>query len=111
MHMWASLYRSNWSQSTLCLLTGRAKIRFKAMPSEFDLLFCSATKRARVAAGYTQLEMAENLGVTRSTYRNYEVATPLSGEYLLKFCMLTEVRVTDMLNIDFLRRAEKEPKE
>lgn len=99
----------NLLQSVTLQLTARAKTRFKGMPSEFDLLFCAATKRARLKAGYTQLEMAKNLGITRSTYRNYEVATPLSGEYLLKFCMLTEVRVTDMLNIDFLRMAKEEP--
>lgn len=109
--MWPPPHGSNCSFDTHTLLTGRAETRFKGMPSEFDLLFCAATKRARVNAGYTQLEMAKNLGITRSTYRNYEVSTPLAGEYLLKFCMLTEVRVTDMLNIDFLRSANNEPKD
>ena len=109
--MWPPLKGSNWSCVPSLLLTGRADSRFKGMPSEFDLLFCAATKRARKKAGYTQLEMAKNLGITRSTYRNYEVSTPLSGEYLLKFCMLTEVRVTDMLNIDHLRMADTETKD
>ena len=35
--------------------------------------FCEKLKKARIDAGYTQLQVAEALNISRSTLANYEV--------------------------------------
>jgi DNA-binding XRE family transcriptional regulator len=60
--------------------------------------FCAATKRARIAAGLTQNEMAEKLDIPRSSYQTYEDRSPLPLDLILRFCLLTNITVAELFD-------------
>lgn len=90
-------------------LTAAIGFRFKVMATEFNRLFCAATKRARKKAGYSQAQMAEILGIPRSTYKGYETRSPLPHDLLMRFCAHTSTSLAEMLDVEYLKRIQDRP--
>lgn len=53
--------------------------------------FLARTAFAREAAGLSQEEIAEKLGIAQSLYSKYEVRSPLPHDLVLAFCALCDV--------------------
>lgn len=58
--------------------------------------FIQRTREARVQSGLTQEEMAEKLGITQGTYKNYEKNRPLPHQYVRQFCDEVGIEPTDL---------------
>ena len=64
---------------------------FMNTSKEHKEAFTQRVKDARVAAGYTQLEMANLLGIDRDKYKQYESRSYLPDSDRLKFCTIAKV--------------------
>jgi ribosome-binding protein aMBF1 (putative translation factor) len=62
-------------------------------PSRFKKAFLARTKRAREAAGLTQEELAQRLGIRQDKYAKYETRSPLPHQYVARFCEITGERL------------------
>jgi transcriptional regulator with XRE-family HTH domain len=62
-------------------------------PKDFRSELAARVKLAREAAGFTQQEVSDVLGVPQTTYHKYEAgrATPMPHHLIHKFCLLTRV--------------------
>ena len=61
----------------------------KKKASEFRDKICQRTQDIRKAGGYTQEEMALELGCTKDAYSKYETRTPMPANFLARFCLVT----------------------
>lgn len=53
--------------------------------------YIKRTKKARADSGKNQQEIADFLGIERTTYTGYEISRPMPGKYVSKFCAMTGV--------------------
>jgi DNA-binding XRE family transcriptional regulator len=60
--------------------------------------FCAAIKRARVNAGLTQEEMAQNLGIPRGSYDNYENRSLMPLHLIGRFCMYANTTLVQLFD-------------
>ena len=58
--------------------------------------FCLRTKRARIARGFSQAEMADALQVEEDTYSKYERRTPLPHRYIPRFCLICGISLEEL---------------
>lgn len=64
---------------------------------EFGAAFCARTKEARVAAGYTQTELATKLSISRNTLAEYEWRSMMPRYLLKEFCLACRVTMDWLL--------------
>jgi transcriptional regulator with XRE-family HTH domain len=60
-------------------------------PDDSEINFILRTTEARIAAGFTQNEIAEILGLQQGTYKNYETNRPLPHRYIRRFCIACRI--------------------
>lgn len=82
-------------KSEMCHDRNRASATIILMPiqsaSSFREQFVLRTKEARENTDYTQDEIADLLGISQGTYKNYETIRPLPHEYVHRFCALCRI--------------------
>lgn len=67
--------------------------------SAFKNKFINTVAEARNRAGYTQAQMAELLEIGQGTYKTYEEDTFLPHRHMRKFCLLTGLKYSDLLDL------------
>lgn len=87
----------------------------KAGKSEFNDAFQGRMRAARVAAGYSQIVMAELLspGMEQGTYKQYETrpGSYLPHDLVPRFCKICQIKIADLYGTrDQIRRPPKAPK-
>jgi transcriptional regulator with XRE-family HTH domain len=60
--------------------------------------FCAAIRRAREKAGLTQEEIAENLGIPRASYFNYEKRSLMPLHLIGRFCLYTNTTLVQLFD-------------
>ena len=63
-----------------------------------QLLLCSRIRSLRMKAGYTQMELAERIGISQAAYSRLEKGeVEVSITKLMELCAIYGVRPTDLL--------------
>jgi len=62
-----------------------------APATEFKNAFAKRTKQARIAAGYSQEDMATLLGMDQPKYSKYEKRSLLPHRYVEPFCLAARI--------------------
>jgi DNA-binding XRE family transcriptional regulator len=68
-------------------------LRMETAPAATDYRdhYCARTRLARIAAGYSQEQMATQLGMEQSKYTKYEGRSLLPQRYIEIFCLATRI--------------------
>ena len=69
--------------------------------TEFKQAFIRRTAEARIAAGYTQLEIGAILGLEQDHYKQYESRSMLPHHHVAAFCAATRVSVDWLFGIGY----------
>jgi DNA-binding XRE family transcriptional regulator len=76
-----------------------SKIPGRQPGSEFDAALCQRVGELRRAAGLTQAQVAEALGIHKRTYQHCEHYQPLPASLILPFADLIGIDVRDLLHV------------
>lgn len=65
-------------------------------PARFKKEFCNRLRSARILAGYTQEEVANEFGLKPDTYSKYERRSPMPHYLVPRACALFRVQPEDL---------------
>lgn len=68
--------------------------------SIFNGAFCARTKELRIARGWTQMQMAEALGIEKAAYSKYENRSPLPHWLIPRFCLFCDTTPDQMFTVN-----------
>lgn len=68
-------------------------------PAKFKRMFCNRVRSARILAGYTQDQVARELGIKPDTYSKYERRSPMPHYLVPRTCELLRVAPDDLYGI------------
>jgi transcriptional regulator with XRE-family HTH domain len=77
--------------------TARGSSSVPTAAAAFNTSFCERVAAARRAAGLTQLQVAEALGMPQRSYQHFEGRSPLPVHLIVPFADLVGVDVRELL--------------
>lgn len=88
----AGMTRQTGAGGAIKLLKPKAQRGMRA--SDYNSEFIRRTKEAREQAHFSQEQISTILGIEQSTYKWYEIRTPLPHRFVPAFCAATRVTET-----------------